>query len=338
MEWEREQLSCSGMMARGGDRGPFVLPGAVDRYARDRVCDIRHIRLEIELDFENRSLKGVAATRLAPLNDGLTEVMFDAVEMKISSVTLGGEEDLAFENTGQKLIVRFPRPLSEGDEVTVRVEYETTPRRGVYFIAPDEAYPDKPLQAWTQGQDEDARYWFPCYDYPNEKATTEILATVPERFFVLSNGIQVGVEHNAKAKKKTHHWKQETPHVTYLVTLVVGEFAEFREDADGVPVISYVPRDREEDGRRSLENTADIMKFFSKRFGPYPYPSYSQVAVADFIFGGMENTTATTLTDLTLHDARAHQDFSSDDLVAHELAHQWWGDWLTCRDWSHAWL
>ena len=78
---------------------------------------------------------------------------------------------------------------------------------------------------------------------------------------------------------------------------------------------------------------------FEQRTGvPYPYARYSQIAVSDFIFGGMENTTATTQTDRTLHDATAHLDFSSDPLVSHELAHQWFGDLLTCRDWSHAWL
>ena len=338
MEWEAKQILCGGLSERGGERAPFAHPGAVDRYARDRVCDIRHIRLELDLDFRKRSLRGVASTRLAALNAGLTGVGFDAVEMAVKRVLLEGGEELTFENTGQRLEVKLPRPLQEGEEVTVRVEYETTPRRGLYFLAPDDAYPDRPVQAWTQGQDEDSRYYFPCHDYPNEKATSETIVTVPDHLFVLSNGVQADVQHDPERKTKTYHWKQETPHVTYLMSIVAGEFAEIREEVDGIPITSYVAPDREEDGRRSLENTADMMRFFSKRFGPYPYPVYAQIAVADFIFGGMENTTATTLTDFTLHDARAHLDFSSDDLVSHELAHQWWGDWVTCRDWSHAWL
>ena len=111
------------------------------------------------------------------------------------------------------------------------------------------------------------------------------------------------------------------------------------ERAGDTPVTYYVAPGREDDARRAFGNTPKMIQFFERAIGvPYPYAKYAQVAVSDFIFGGMENTSATTQTDGTLHDARAHLDFKSDPLVAHELAHQWWGDLLTCRDWAHAWL
>jgi aminopeptidase N len=129
------------------------------------------------------------------------------------------------------------------------------------------------------------------------------------------------------------------PHPPYLVTLVVGDFEESHEEWEGVKVDYYYPRGHGEDAKRTFGKTVDILRFFSEYTGvKYAYSKYAQVIVSDFIFGGMENTSATTLTDRTLHDARAHIDFDSDGLVAHEAAHQWFGDLVTCRSWSQAWL
>ncbi len=317
----------------------FALPGSKPHYAPDRLCDIKHIKLELSFDFERRKLFGVASTTLAPINDGLKYVDFDSVELNIKRVTLSTGTPLEFEQLGDKLRVYFDKPRKSDEELSIIISYEASPRRGLYFIAPDEAYPQKPFQIWSQGQDEDSRHWFPCYDYPNERATSEVIVTVPGRYFALSNGKLIGVTEDGQQKTKTYHWRQEIPHVTYLIALVVGEFIELKDSYDGIPLLHYVPPGREEDAQRSFKNTPDMMEFFSEKTGiKYPYEKYAQIAVADFIFGGMENTSATTLTDRTLHDERAHLDFSSDPLVAHELAHQWFGDLITCKDWSHAWL
>ena len=106
-----------------------------------------------------------------------------------------------------------------------------------------------------------------------------------------------------------------------------------------MPVWYYTLPGREADGERAFANTPRMIDVFERTIGvPYPYERYSQIAVAEFIVGGMENTTATTQTDRVLHDERAHLDYSADPLVSHELAHQWFGDLITCRDWSQAWL
>ena len=106
-----------------------------------------------------------------------------------------------------------------------------------------------------------------------------------------------------------------------------------------VPLTYLVPKGREEDGRRTFARTPDMVTYFSELTGvPYPWNKYAQVVVSDFIFGGMENTTATTMYEHILLDARAAIDVTSDDLIAHELAHQWFGDYVTCRDWSEGWL
>jgi aminopeptidase N len=328
-----------------GARGPrpFALPGAEPRYARDRTIKVRHMRIEVALDFEKKRIDGAVTHTFSALNDGLARVVFDAVELEIKAAAVatpdGPGEALAFSADGERVAIELPRALAAGEEISVRIAYGGAPRRGLYFVGPDADYPEKPRQAWTQGQDEDSRYWFPCYDYPNEKATSEVIATVPESMFALSNGRLVGVERDERRGTKTYAWSFGTPHVAYLVTLAAGEFDADEVDVDGIPVQYYVPRGRFQDIPRAFARTPAMIRHFSEVTGvKYPYEKYAQVCVADFIFGGMENTSATTLTDAALHDERSHEDQRNDALIAHELAHQWFGDLITCKDWSQGWL
>ncbi|MDZ4278109.1 MAG: M1 family aminopeptidase, partial [Dehalococcoidia bacterium] len=337
-----------GAAGRGAQR-PFALPGDKPHYARDRLVDVRHIRLEISIDSEAKRIEGTARTTFAPINDGLSHVEFDAAELEIRGVRLDGPAtagrrgELPFSYDGAKLRIDLGEGRKAGEELTTEVSYAASPRRGLYFVGPDEAYPDKPLQVWSQGQDEDSRHWFPCVDFPNEMATSEVLVTVPKPLTAVSNGELV--ETAEDGDRRAFHWRQSQPHVAYLISVAAGDFAEITEDVDGVPVPVpvqyYVAKGREEDARRALDRTPEMVRFFSERLGmPYPYAKYAQVCVADFIFGGMENVSATTLTDTVLHDERAHPEMGDacDSLVAHELAHQWFGDLLTCRDWAHGWL
>ena len=324
----------------GMARRPFALPNAKPHYAPDRPAAIEHIALTLRFDFKEHILFGECRTTLRAVGKPLRTIEMDSAQLVIRSVRGSNGKKLDFESMGGKLRIDLGQSLHTGKATTITIEYEARqPRQGIYFIGPDAAYPNKPVQVWTQGQDQDAHYWFPCIDYPNAKATTEVTATVPSDFFVLSNGSLVSALEDKKLKTKTYHWKQETPHVTYLVSCVAGKFSGHTDKLGDLAVSYYVQPGREADGARSFGKTPKMVKFFSDSLKvPYPYTKYAQIAVADFIFGGMENTSATTQTDTTLHDARAHQDFSSDGLVAHELAHQWFGDLLTCRDWSHAWL
>ncbi|MCG6916424.1 MAG: HEAT repeat domain-containing protein, partial [Deltaproteobacteria bacterium] len=187
-------------------------------------------------------------------------------------------------------------------------------------------------------QDEDNKYWFPCVDHPREKVTSEIRVKVDKPYVVVSNGV-LKERYEDKDQRLVYHWSMERPHSIYLISLAIGAFNELSDCFEDIPLSFFVPEGREEDGQRSFEKTADIMRFFSEKTKiRYPYPQYSQVIAQDFIFGGMENTTATTLTEMTLHDERAHLDFTSEHLVAHELAHQWFGDLVTSKSWSHSWL
>jgi aminopeptidase N len=173
--------------------------------------------------------------------------------------------------------------------------------------------------------------------------TTEMLATVPAGFVAVSNGRLLARRRRRtrRGERVTYHWRLRTPHSPYLVTLAVGRFRELRDTWRGIPITYYCERGREADTRRAFGKTPKAMAFFSRVIGMvYPYEKYAQVAAAEFIYGGMENTSATTQTDVYLHDERAHLEVEpmSTGLMAHELAHQWFGDLLTCRDWSQAWL
>ena len=274
-----------------------------------------------------------------------TELTLDAIGFTIESVKLDvgkGLVDADFFYDGDAITVRGIGSANVGN---VEVRYRVTPRRGVYFLAPDAKVKDRPRQVWTQCQDEDARHWIPCHDKPHMKMTSEIRVSVPNGLVVLSNGELIASETPSGKKPWSYHFKLDQPHPSYLITLVAGDFVivEDRNAVTGpgktVPVRYYVPPARKKDTARSFGETPRMIELFSRLTGvPFPWQRYSQIVVSDFIFGGMENTTATTMYEHVLLDERAALDISSTDLVAHELAHQWFGDFVTCRDWSHAWL
>jgi len=313
----------------------FALPGTRPRYAPDRVVDVEHLRLAIDVDPPARAIKGVASLTIKVIAPGTRFVELDAVELEISGVKAGGKP-LEHKHDGRRLRVDLGAPKSAGEKLTLDVAYGGSPRRGLYFIAPDPGYPDKPVQVWSQGQDEDSRYWFPCFDAPNEKATSEVIATVPKGFFALSNGELVSDKTNGE--RRTLHWRHDVPHSCYLVTLAAGAFATIEDRWRDVVLTYLAEPGKEAHAKRTAGRTPQMLEHFSHRFGDYPYSRYAQVFVADFIFGGMENTTATTMTDQVLLDERAAIDHDVESLVSHELAHQWFGDLVTCRDWGEGWL
>ncbi len=315
----------------------FALPGSSLRYGPDKIVDVLHIDLHLTPDLEKATLEGVCTTTVRALDEVVALLELDAVDLHVTSVERDGKP-LRFSHRAKKLEIVFEPAIVPEEEATFAVRYSVTrPRHGLFFVEPTPEYPNKVRHLWTQSQDENARYWFPCFDYPNEKQTTSATVVVPKGQFALSNGALL--ERRDEGDRTIFRYRQDVPHSTYLVTLVVGPFVEIGQEGASVPVFYYVLPGREADGERAFGKTPQMVRVFENKLGaPYPYARYSQIAVSDFIFGGMENTTATTQTEHTLHDEKAHLDFSSDPLVSHELAHQWFGDLITCRDWSHAWL
>ncbi|MCL6432799.1 MAG: M1 family metallopeptidase [Leptolyngbyaceae cyanobacterium HOT.MB2.61] len=319
-------------------RKSFELPGAKPHYNPDRPGQVEHIFLDLTLDIPNQSYQGTCKIRLNPIRNDIDRLTLDAVSLDIQSVKVG-QTTQGFDYDGEQLHVQLEQPTQAGQPIELAIAYRVEkPQRGLYFITPDKHYPHKPIQVWTQGEDEDSRFWFPCFDYPGQLATSEIRVWVPKQFIAISNGelIQTEVEGN----DKIFHWSQKEVHPTYLMTLAVGDFAELQDEWNGKPVIYYVEKGKEKEARLSMGKTPRMIAFFSEKFGyPYPYPKYAQVCVDDFIFGGMENTSTTLLTDRCLIDERAALDNrSTESLVAHELAHQWFGDLVVIKHWSHAWL
>lgn len=335
--WE-EGERCGGSGTGGGnlERRPFGL-GVEARYPPDRVADIRHIRLELQVDPRARTLKGTATHRLVPLARPLKRLPLNLEELTVDAVTMAGRA-LDFQHLGGVLDVRFKPAVPVGREVEVSIHYHGSPRTGLNFTGPDKDYPDRPYQAWTQGQDEYSRFWFPNHDFPNQRQTTEVIVDAPAEFETVSNGSLVSVARRGRWRR--WHWLQEVPHVSYLVSVVVGKFERWEEAGpDGVPLQYYVPPGRVADGHRAFDETPEMVRILSELAGTaYPYSKYASVVVQDFTWGGMENTSATTYIDDILPDARAQPDYDSGRLVSHELAHQWFGDLLTCREWAHGWL
>lgn len=329
---------------------PFAFASSPRHFERPRPFAIEHIGLDLAVRFETKSVAGTATIRIRRVDPEATSLELDAIGLAIGSVTID-HADVAYDYDGTRLVVHVGAAAARA---AIQVAYEATPRKGLYFLDADEHVPNRPKQAWTQFQEEDARHVFPCHDKPHAKMTTEARIRVPVGFYVLSNGALATRE--TVGSDEIFHWKMDEPHPSYLVTIVVGEFAEIetqvrvgggassiedtvRVDDRVIPLSYLVPRGREEDAKRTFARTPDMIAYFSELLGvPYPWNKYAQVVVSDFFFGGMENTTATTMYEHILLDERASIDVSSDDLIAHELAHQWFGDLVTCRDWSEGWL
>lgn len=315
---------------------PFQAPSVEPKYARDRGFAAAHTRLEVTLDERARTVRGTATLTVRPLHR-LAQIELDADDMTITSVRLDGAP-VPFEHRAPSLVVRPRRPLREAVEVRVAIRYEARPRRGLYFVGPERAYPRKPLQIWSQGEAEDNHHWFPGYDYPNNKATSEALLTVRRPLVAFSNGHLVGTAPTAKGWV-TYHWKQEVPQPNYLVAVVAGAFEEVRDQWDGIPLHYYVPKGQRKFAAETFKRTPDILGFLSKVTGyRYPYPKYAQCVVADFMWGGMENTSMTTVNERFLILPQHRDDANPDSLVAHEAAHQWFGDLITAKSWEHIWL
>ena len=314
----------------------FELPDDALHYAPDRPADVRHVKLVVTLDFEQETVSGTVYTTFAALYEEVRTITFDAVELAIEQVTIDGEA-VQYTTTDKKLTVTLDRIYFNNEVFTIAIAYHAKPRTGLNFIKPAPEDPTRPIQAWSFGQPRYASHWFPCHDAPNDRATTEIIVTVPSQFLTVSNGNLLGVTDNGATK--THHWLHDIPHAAYLISLVVSDFAVIEDSYHGKPVNYYVRKDRKDDAPLLMGKTPQMMQFFSDFTGvEYPYDKYAQTVV-EIYTGAMEHTTATTHSFMLLMDKKAA--FDNDALVpvvAHELAHQWFGDLVTCRDWSNGWL
>ena len=317
-----------------GDDDPSA--GNQRKYARDREIDVRHLKLDLTPDFRKRTLRGVSRMTFAPIAKPLRQLELDAVDLAIDSIEASAPiED--WDAGHDKIVVTFAEAIEAGKDSWIQVRYSAEPVDGWYYRTVEMGYPKGDDHFWTQGEPEKHRHWFPGYDYPNERFTTEVICRVDPGMTVLSNGRLLGKEE--KDGKTVFHWLQDQEHVNYLISVVGGYFKKLEDTHGDLPLAFYTPPSEFAMAENSFRDTARILGFLEKEIGVrFPWAKYYNVCVSDFVAGGMENTSVTTLATGTLFDPSSESIRTSYRLDAHEATHQWFGDLVTCKDWSHLWL
>jgi aminopeptidase N len=308
-------------------------------YARSRDYHLQHSKITLRFDLDHREVLGDVVHSVSILRDGVAKLAFDSVGLNIQSVNVN-KSPAKFETTPTKLIVLLPAASHPGEKFDIGIRYKGKPNKGMYFILPDKDYPDRPKQIWTQGESEDTRYYLPTYDYPNDRLTTETILTVPASWITVANGKLISVT-DAGSGMKTWTWRESVLSSTYLITVVAGEFDEVKDSYRGLPLTYYAPKGRGDRLTVNYGRTPAMIDLFNKKIGiDYPWEKYAQVMVDEFIAGGMENSSATTNTATSLRNPKLIPEFPVDEdpLISHELAHQWFGDLVTCKDWGDVWL
>ncbi|HWC74562.1 MAG TPA: M1 family aminopeptidase [Gemmatimonadales bacterium] len=314
---------------------------ANDRYTRSHDYDLIHQRIEVSnFDWDSTSFDGRVTTTVVARRPGLDSVVLDAgAKLQIRTVTATGGGSLRTSRHGDTLAVFVAKPLAFGDTARFTITYHGVVKNGggLTFISP-EGRPHRPRQIWSQGEDNNNHLWFPTYDFPNDKMTWEVVATVPQGLTCVSNGRLVS-DVAGKDGSHTFDWLQDKPTATYLVSIIVAPLAKVHDTWRTVPVDYYVYHEDSSLARALFKVTPDMIDTYSRLTGiPYPWAKYAQTTVADF-FGGMENVSATTLVDW-LPRSRDYQDrpWYQWILIPHELAHQWFGDYVTTENWANMWL
>ncbi|MBI3271111.1 MAG: M1 family metallopeptidase [Planctomycetes bacterium] len=313
-----------------------------------RDYDLEELTLDLTVDMAAHKVAGTATYLFHPLTDDFASLVFHSEDTVVLAVHVGerGKTKPARRVRLQDglLTIELARPAAKGTALEVKIEYEAHPTTGLFFYAPGPDSPEVPAQAWTQGEDRDNHHWFPCYDEPDERFKLTQRLHVPEGYQVVANGVLQETRSDEvpgppARRETTFVYRFDHNLVAYLVSFVVGRFDVAEETWEGIPVRGYVPPGLRSAARLAFGRTPEMLSFFSEYTGRrYPYPSYSQTCIWDFPWEGMENSSVTSLELGTLHSPRGHLDYRSDSLVSHELAHQWFGDLVTCKDWSEMWL
>ncbi len=338
-------LASSGSSAWAQRSAAFGPKVAVQK-ERVRDYHVSHLLLRLNVGWPSRLVTGTVSHTLTPLRPGLNALVFDAgTALAITRCTVNGES-ATFKRDKEKLTLTPAKPLPLDTPSSVVIEYamKAAPTNeasiggfgsGWTWIAPDKFAPDRVPGFWTQGETSTNHQWVPLYDYPNDKVTSEVYVTVPSQWFVAGNGTLVDTTRIVDTV--TYHWKMDQPHSTYLLSLAGGEMDVVQDKWNDVPLYYAVPRGAGSLIPTSFGTTKDMLTFFSDRLGvKYPWPKYAQTSVFDF-GGGMENVSATTLVQEDLAGPR-DEAFRTASLNSHELAHQWFGDLVTCKDWGQVWL
>ena len=322
----------------------FLNAGAqkIDVYARpvkqerDRDFDALHYKIELEVDLGGKRLTGQNTISLIPLRNDLSLISIDAVSLVVTDVFDQTGVPLTYDQTDDKLNIKLLRSYSYKDTLKLEIRYYLDkPVLGLRFIEPS---PTNPRQVSSDCFPNKARQWIPCYDYPNDKVTTEMIVTVDTLYKVLSNGKLCGVTKKASEGKNTWHWNQDKPLATYLINLSIADYAVIKDSLGTLPVDYWVYHWNVDDAKLSFSKTPSMIAFYNHLYHyTFPWAKYDQV-ISTYMGGGAEATSATLLGEGAVTDERAALDFSYEGVIAHEIAHQWWGDLITLRSWEHTWM
>ncbi len=317
--------------------------------AQSQPFDLTHTRLRVSFDWPNERVIGQATLRMKPMFKPMREVVVDAKGFEFKQVALGetAKKPLEYTANDSTVIVTLDREYKRGEQVELYFDYVATPAasgtsgaaitsdKGLFFINPRGEEADKPMQIWTQGETEHNSRWFPTFDQPNERATQEFWITVEDKYKTLSNGLLISSNKNADGTR-TDYWRMDQPHAPYLHMLAVGEFAKVDDKWRNVPLSYYVEPKYEPYAKQIFDHTPEMLEFFSKTLGvDYPWPKYSQIIVRDYVSGAMENTTAVIFGEFVQKTDRELADDNNDLIVAHEMFHHWFGDYVTTEAWSN---
>lgn len=315
----------------------------VPNFNRVRTYDVQHYIIRLSFDRSAKKVFGDTSVQLKPLADNFSQVELDSEDMVYDSVKLETTgADLKYQIVGKKIRITLDRAYSATDLIALRFKYTTRPRRGIYFVPAERSDEEitRAAQIWTQGEPEYAHHWFPSYDFPDDKATTEQFITVDKDETAIGNGELLETLDNADGTK-TFHYRMPVRHSVYLVSFVVGKYKKIEDKYKNIPLGIYLYPDREKFAELAYGKTKDMFRIFEDLTKvDYPFNKYDQTIVANYDdFAAMENITATTLSDKEVFFAEF--DLGKplvEDIVAHELAHSWFGNLVTCRNWAELWL
>ncbi|MGI8670349.1 MAG: M1 family metallopeptidase [Aridibacter sp.] len=313
-----------------------------DTINRERTYDVQHYVIRLDFDRKNKTVFGDSTIELKPLKDNFNLLALDSDGIKFESVKLDASgKDLIFKTIENQVLIMLDKSYNKDETLSVRFKYSVKPKKGIYFV--DELKSKgkviRSSQIWSQGEAEETHYWLPSFDYPDDKSTTEQFITVNKGETVVANGEFIDEVEN-KNGTNTFHYKMPIPHSLYLTSFVIGTYEKVSDKYKDIPLGFYVYPGQKALAAAAYGKTKDMMRIYEELTGvDFPYNKYDQTMVADFQFGGMENITATTMADTEILFAKLP--FGRDlvqDLVSHELAHSWFGNLVTCKNWSELWL
>lgn len=322
------------------------------RAAATKINDLVNTKLEVKFDYSKSWMYGKAWITLHPHFYPTDSLNLDAKGMDIKEVSVvkaGKNIPLKYAYDSSNLFITLDKTYLGGENYIVYINYISRPNslkikgsmaitdaKGLYFINPLGEDKNKPIQIWTQGETEANSAWFPTIDKPNQKTTEEISMTVPAKYVTLSNGNLVSKKSNTDGTR-TDTWKMNLPHAPYLFFMGVGDFAIIKDSYKGKEVSYYVEKEYAKVARKIFGLTPQMIAFYSKITGvDFPWPKYAQMAGRDYVSGAMENTTSTLHGEVAQQDARELKDDNRwEGVIAHELFHQWFGDYVTAESWSN---